>query len=40
MRRRKGQRSVSPVDVVMIHEDGEDPPEMLLIQDQQPFKAF
>jgi hypothetical protein len=29
---------MGPVPVVMIHEDGEDPLEVLLIQDQQPVK--
>jgi hypothetical protein len=34
------QRSVGPVTVVMIRENGENSFEVLLIQNQQPIKAF
>jgi len=40
LRGTEGQCSMRPVDIVMIHENGEDPLEMLLIQDQQPVEAF
>src|SRR5947208_3644135 len=38
--RREGQRSVWPVAVVMLHEDVEDPLEMLGVQDQQPVETL
>src|SRR5712692_3066006 len=38
--RREGQRSVRSVDVVMIHENGEDALKMLLVQDQQPIEVL
>jgi ribosomal protein L23 len=39
-RRRKGQRSVWSVAIVMFHEDVEDPLKMLLVQDQQPVETL
>jgi len=36
----EAQRSVRPVTIVMCDEDGQDSPEMLFVQDQQPVKTL
>jgi hypothetical protein len=36
----EGQRSVRSVDVVVVHEDGKGPLELLLVRDQQPVQTL
>jgi hypothetical protein len=40
VRRSEGQRSVRSVDVVVVHEGGKGPLELLVVQDQQPVQTL